>query len=183
MTNEQSGHEPGKLSAYLTAVANEIEKLPGITSAEVLHGKFKIADLDRISFRAPAAFVSVVLADPQIQHAGQVRLACQFAIMLVTKTGNVRQDPFALSLACLSLIHRNVFGFKKISQPGSFNILPVLTGDERTKGQALTALTWKQDITVIDPEPGTRDVDQVVHADGTIIYDRQNSEDPSGADQ
>lgn len=175
MTDETSGYEPDKLSDFLRTVAEEVKRLPGIKMAEVLHGKFKIADLDKISFNSPAAFVSVVLADPQIQHAGQIRLYCQFAVMLVTKTADRRQDPFALCVECLNLIHRNRFGFKGTSDPGSFNILPVVTSDERTKAQALTALTWKQDMSVIDPGRRSREVDQVVHADGTIIYDRQVS--------
>jgi len=177
MTQGATDTDLAKLGAYLQAVADAVDGLRSIRSAEVLHGKFKIADLNKIKFAAPAAFVSVVLAKPQIQHAGQIRLECEFAIMLVTKTADHRQEPFALSLECLNLVHRNVFGFTGISQPAGFDILPILTGDERGKGHALTALTWKQTLKVIDTPRPARELDQVAHKDGTVIYDRQASGD------
>ncbi|EFO33220.1 hypothetical protein TRICHSKD4_1846 [Roseibium sp. TrichSKD4] len=171
-SNDSDLKKPG---AYLKTVADEVSKLASITSAAVLHGKFKIDDLGRIKFKTPSAFVSMVLAKPQIQHSGQIRLDCEFAIMLVTRTADTRQDPSEICLECLNLVHRNVFGFKGVSQPNDFTYLPILTSDERSKGHALTALTWKQDMTVIDPAPRKHEVDQIVRTDGTVLYDRENT--------
>lgn len=186
MTNApQVPLKPPSLTSLLSEITRHVAELPGMASAEELHGKFRIEDLDRISFRTPAAFVSAVMSDLTPQHAGALRLNCQFAVMLVTRVIDRRvssqeRGPHDLAIDVVRLVHRNTFGHSKTGQPEKFQIIPILTSAERTRAHALTAVTWKQEMTVLEGPMRARDVHRVENPRGEAIYERPDTSQSSG---
>lgn len=163
-------------SLVLEAIRTELKaKHQVFRETRILHGKFRIEDLDRISFRTPATFVSIAAGEPEIGHNGQIRMTCQFAIMLVTSTGG-REDPWALATDVLGLIHRNMFGFRDIGQPLNPRIIPILSSSERSKNQALTAVTWDQAMTISKGPDRSRDLDEVLGNHDEVVWQHEDGE-------
>lgn len=150
-------------------IVKALDGLKVFKEIEYKHGKFRISDLDQISFRTPAAFVSLVSGDPKIQHDGSIRLKIEGAIMIVTKTSNRNSDPWDISLKVTELVHRNAWNMSNINQPSGFKIIPVISGEESKKNQALTAFTWMQSMTIIDGPDRSRGAPDVVTKQGDKI--------------
>ncbi|WP_068317522.1 hypothetical protein [Polycladidibacter hongkongensis] len=154
------------MSAYpdpdtlLDNICKQIEAMNIFADVEVLHGKFRIEDLDTRSFRSPSAFVTMSSATPRIQHAGQVRLMCALAVMIVAKTTDRHISAWQAATKTLELCHRNMWELTQISQPTEFQIIPVVSSSERQKNQTLTALTWKQNLTLSEPQTPAKPVAQ-----------------------
>jgi hypothetical protein len=165
---------------FLKAVETRLKEGRLFATTEILHGKFRIEDLDEISFRTPSAFVSMATAQPQILHAGQIRLKCHLAVMLVTKQGSQREDSWELASQIITRVHRQTFGFKNVGQPQGFNIIPVLSSAERRKNQSLTAVTWYQEMTVADGPDRSRSPDEVLDKRGDPVW---QAGDPPPVDQ
>lgn len=151
------------------AVVKELEDLRLFKDVKYKHGKFRIDDLDKISFRTPAAFFSFPSGDPEINHNGDIRLKCECAIMIVSKTSDRNSDPWELAVSAMTLVHRNTWGMKNTGQPSGFNIIPVISGAETKKNQALTALTWSQSMDVSKRDIRTRADVEVETKQGDII--------------
>lgn len=134
----------------LNAIKTELETTDLYRSVDILHGKFRIEDLDKKSFSTPAAFISITSGEPQKSHAGEIKLVCEVAIMLVTKTTEKKSTAWSLSVNCLELIHNNMWGLKNINLPSGERIIPVITAAETRKKQALTAITWLQRIKIAE---------------------------------
>lgn len=169
MTN----HPAPTPTTFLEALETALKECRLFTSVEVLHGKFRIEDLDKMSFRTPAAFVSIAYGKPEIEHDGSMRLEFQAAVMIVNKTGSHREDPWQTATEVVRLVHRNTFGFKHLRQPTGFDVIPVLTSQERNKNQSLTAVTWRQNMRLADPPDRSRTLEEVVSTKGHTVYKRE----------
>lgn len=125
------------------------ERMP-FKDVQKKHGRFQIEDIDKISYKTPAAFVSIPSFSPkEIRPNSQIRLAVQVAIMMVTSSRDTRApSPSELGMQIMTLIHGNAFGLSHISHPRDMTGMPAIEGASRGKKQALTAFTWFQDMTV-----------------------------------
>lgn len=134
----------------LDAIKSALEARDLYREVEILHGKFRLENLDTKSFATPAAFISISSGEPQKSHAGEIKLMCEIAIMLVTKTTEKKTTAWSLSTDCLKLIHNNMWGLKHINQPSGERVIPVISAAETRKKQALTAITWLQRIKIAE---------------------------------
>ncbi|MBL4785265.1 MAG: hypothetical protein JKY49_07540 [Cohaesibacteraceae bacterium] len=161
---------PASPDALLDEIEKQLETTGLFKSVDQLFGKFRVEDLDRISFKTPAVFVSIASGKPSIQHNGQLMLECQLAIMLVTSTKDRTGSPWDLSLACTKLVHRNAFKLANNRHPQNLNVIPVISSTDRRKNNQLTAITWSQTMRIHEVDRPVEEIPIVETQDGTVLY-------------
>lgn len=161
------------LDTLADKIAEATTHLDLFQTVERLHGKFRIADLDTISFRTPAVFVSVPQATPVRLHHGGIRMSCQLALMLVTTSQDRDKTHLSLATDLVLLVNGNAWGLSDTGQPSKLNIVPIITGAEKRKRTLLTAVTWEQEFTLSKPALPTQAVTKAVDANSEEVFSQE----------
>lgn len=125
---------------------------PKLAACEAHAGRFNLKELDALSVKTPAVFVSYLgIKDVQESGDGRVDLVCQFAAYIVTTDQRgLKRDAAAknMSEAVTVWLPNRRFGVQDVGVPQNLRVDNLYDGSVRGKAVALAAVSWTQKVRV-----------------------------------
>lgn len=142
-----------RFKTLLDTVSNAInERLPKLKGCERHGGRFDVAELQRLSAKVPAVYLSAMAAPMNDSKGnGQRRIGLQLTAFVVAgdQRGLKRNDA-AMNIAetLLTLIPDNQWGMNGVGIPSRITAQNLYSGQLDKKKIALWGVSWRQQITI-----------------------------------
>lgn len=149
MSSEINLEAQSRVDQLKQGMVGEIKRImPKLRDVEALGGRFNLDHLKERSFKAPAAFPTVLKSDYNIRADRTLWMMANCACFFVTEG---RQDArenacWAMAEGFAKILTNNTFGQPYVGAPESVSVDPLMSANVRAKGVAIIAITWKQTI-------------------------------------
>ncbi len=138
-----------RIEAFKAGMEEAINRImPDLKSVEVLPGRFNLDDLQDRSFRAPAAFPTVLKSNFKMSAGLQLTLVAKCACFFVAqgREDERNKNVWAMAEAFASILPGNRFGMFKIGSPTDIEVDPLISAKIKNKGVSVVAITWSQEL-------------------------------------
>ncbi|WP_273792380.1 hypothetical protein [Brucella anthropi] len=137
-----------RINEFRGAVVNTIKAaLPNLRECSAQFGRFDLDQLETTSVQSPAVRVGIlkskITATASAQH--EALLSC--AAFAVTDGKDRDNTAWAIAEAVSCLLATNqMFGLTKLGTPTEISIQPVISAGIRSRGAAIIAVEWQQQL-------------------------------------
>jgi len=152
MTGPINTKDFNRVARFKENMASEITRImPELRTVEVLPGRFNLDWLEQKSFRAPAAFPTVLKSRFQIKADRTLWLMAKCACFFVAEGREEKRDTavWAMAEAFATILPNNMFGLTHISAPHDLEVDPLISAKVRSKGVSIVAVAWEQTLRTI----------------------------------